>query len=373
MLLEMNISLKRGNFDLSTDLSVEDQNIGLFGCSGAGKSTILGLLAGTLIPQSGRIALDGKILFDSSKGIRVPREKRPIGAVLQHDGLIAGETVKESLSSSYERTLKLRRSLKLKYLVELLDIGHLLKQNLSLLSTGERNRVLLAKALLKTPSILLLDDFLATMGHYSHSVIPFLKRVQSELKLPVVYASHTLEDIAEFSERILVITNGRVICIGQIDDLLWDAGLRDKLGLHQFENRIQANICSHDYTMGCTLAKTYGIELVLPLRREFSPGMRVEIIISSNDIALSRNYLPGISIQNQINGQICALIASKNGVLVQVDCGTVLLAGITLKACRDMNLQEGDSVYCLVKTHSFSYRHNSAVESFRELSTVKNH
>ena len=85
MLLEMNVKLRRGHFDLATNLSISELSSGLFGKSGAGKSTVLGLIAGTIQPQSGHIVLDGKILFDSRKGIMMPREQRPVGAVLQAD------------------------------------------------------------------------------------------------------------------------------------------------------------------------------------------------------------------------------------------------------------------------------------------------
>ena len=85
MLLEMNVKLRRGHLDLITQLSMSDSSVGLFGKSGAGKSTVLGLIAGTIQPQSGHIVLDGKILFDSRKGIMMPREQRPVGAVLQAD------------------------------------------------------------------------------------------------------------------------------------------------------------------------------------------------------------------------------------------------------------------------------------------------
>jgi len=355
MLLEMNILMRRGNFGLTTNLSVHDESMGLIGRSGAGKSTILGLLAGTLMPESGRIVLDGKILFDSRKGIMVPREQRPIGAVLQDDRWQSDETVKDGLFLAYERTLKRRRSLKPKRLIEFLEIGHLLGQPMGHLSAGELQRVLLAKALLKSPALLLLDDPLPTMGYFANAVSPFLKRVRSELNLPLFYASHTLGDIVQFSDKIVVVAEGRAISVGLITELLKNGELIQKIGLGLIENNIPARVTAHDILDGCTLAKTYGIELVLPLRTELPLGSWVTVSIPANEIALSRTYLSGISIQNQVKGQVCALIPYGNGMLVQIDCGKTWLAGITLRACRDMNLQEGDTIYCLAKTQAFSY------------------
>lgn len=365
MLLEMNVSLRRGNFDLTADLSVQDENIGLLGRSGAGKSTMLGLLTGTMRPESGRIVLDGKTLFDSRKGIFIPREQRPVGAVLQNDTLHSGETVKECLSSAYERTLKQRRRFQPDHLIDFLHIGHLLNRPIASLSTGERQRVLLANALLKSPRLLLLDDPLATMGHdVSNVLTPFLKRVASELRLPLVYASQTLGDMLEFSEKVAVMDQGRVVRLGLLNDLLREVGMIQKIGLSQFENKMRATIIAHDIPNGCTLAETYGTELILPLRSDLAPDTSIAVTLSSNEIALSRGYIAGISMQNQIKGRICALIPAENGILVQIDCGNVWIAGISLKACQDMNLNEGDSVYCLAKTVAFSYRANTDPKSF---------
>ncbi|MGZ8225808.1 MAG: molybdenum ABC transporter ATP-binding protein [Methylococcaceae bacterium] len=284
---------------------------------------------------------------------------------MQQDNLASGETVKDALTSAYDRTLKQRRWIKLERLIDFLELGHLLKQPVDRLPSGERDRVLLAKALLKAPK-LLLDDLLASLGHFAHPVTPFLKRVQSELKLPVFYASHIFDDIIELSDKILVVEKGRIIRIDRIDSLLWKTGLIQSLGLNQSENKIRVNVCAHDYNTGCTLAKTYGIELVLPLRRELPIGSHAEVAVSANDIALSHDYLSGISIQ-KIKGRICTLIPSEQRMLVQIDCGNVLLVGITLRACQDMNFQEGDSIYCLVKTHAFSYQLDANTQSFRRL------
>ena len=122
MLLDMNVKLRRGHFDLTTQFSVHDTSVGLFGKSGAGKSTVLGLIAGTIQPQSGHISLNGKILFDSRKGIIMPREQRPVGAVLQIDCADSSETVRDNLNSAYHRTLKQRRLFKLDYLIGLLEL-----------------------------------------------------------------------------------------------------------------------------------------------------------------------------------------------------------------------------------------------------------
>jgi molybdate transport system ATP-binding protein len=368
MLLEMNVSLRRGNFDLTTHLAVSEASTGLFGTSGAGKSTLLGLIAGTLQPESGRIVLDGKTLFDSQKGIIVPREQRPIGSVLQQDSIQGGATVKDSLRAVYDRTLKQRRLFKPGRLVGLLELEGVLSQRADQLSAGERQRVALACALLKSPRLLLLDEPFAPLGHACKThLLPLLRRVSDEFGLPLLYASHSLGEILELTNQLIVLANGRVLRNGIFRDLAREESLRGYLGVRQIENVLSVTIHSHDAEAGCTFAKTYGTELALPLRPQLPVDSEVQLSIRSCDIALSRHYLTGISIQNQLKGRICALVPMGESVLVQIDCGSTLLAGITPRACQDMDLHEGDTVYCLAKTHSFCYLAESETAAVQRL------
>ncbi|MDD5321374.1 MAG: ATP-binding cassette domain-containing protein [Methylococcales bacterium] len=356
MLLEMNVKLRRGHFDLTTQLSISDSSVGLFGKSGAGKSTVLGLIAGTIQPQSGHIMLDGKILFDSRKGIVMPREQRPVGAVLQIDCVNSAETVRDNLTVVYNRTLKHRRIFKLDFIIELLELGPVLDHAIELLSAGERRRVALARSLLKSPRLLLLDETFAAIGNgYRRQLLPILKRLQNELGLPVLYASQSLCEILELTDRLIVLEQGKVLHKGSLLEVAKQQGMLRYLGIRRIDNNLPVIIHNHDYLSGCSLAHSFGLPLTLPLRPHLAVGSQTQVSIRANDIALSRSYISGISIQNQIRGRICALIPSGESLIVQVDCGGTLLAEITPGACRDMALQEGEDIYCLIKTHSITY------------------
>ncbi|TRW89632.1 molybdenum ABC transporter ATP-binding protein [Candidatus Methylobacter oryzae] len=356
MLLEMNVKLHRGHFNLTTQLSIGDTSVGLFGKSGAGKSTVLGLIAGTIQPQSGHIALDGKILFDSRKGIVMPREQRPVGAVLQLDCADAAETVRRNLTAVYNRTLKQRRIFKLNFLIGLLELEPILEHPIELLSAGERQRVALARSLLKSPRLLLLDETFAAIGNgYRMQLLPILKRLQNEVGLPVLYASQSLGEILELTDQLIVLEQGKVLHNGSLLEATRQQGILRYLGIRQIDNILPVTIGSHDYQAGYSLAHSFGLPITLPLRPHVAAGTQAQVSIRAKDIALSRSYIDGISIQNQIKGRICALIASGESMIVQVDCGTTLLAEITPGACRNMNLQEGEVVYCLIKTHSITY------------------
>jgi molybdate transport system ATP-binding protein len=356
MLLEMNVKLRRGHFDLTTQLSINESNVGLFGKSGAGKSTVLGLIAGTLQPQSGQIVLDGKILFDSRKGIMMPREQRPVGAVLQLDCVNSVGTVRDNLTDTYNRTLKQRRIFKLDYLIKLLELEPVLDHPIELLSAGERQRVALARSLLKSPRLLLLDETFAAIGNgYRIQLLPILKNLQQELGLPVLYASQSLGEILELTDRLIVLEQGKVLHKGSLLEVAKHQGMLRYLGIRQIDNILPVSIRSHDYLSGCSLALSFGLPLTLPLRPHLAIGSQTQVSIRAKDIALSRSYISGISIQNQIRGRICALIPSGESLIVQVDCGSTLLAEITPGACREMALQEGEDIYCLIKTHSITY------------------
>ena len=356
MLLEMSVKLRRGHLDLTTQLSINDSSVGLFGKSGAGKSTILGLIAGTIQPQSGHIVLDGKILFDSRKGIVMPREQRPVGAVLQVDCTHSAETIRDNLTSAFNRTLKHRRIFKLDYLIGLLELEPILDHPITLLSAGEHQRVALARSLLKSPRLLLLDETFAVIGNdYRIQLVPILKRLQEELGLPVLYASQSLGEILGLTDRLIVLEQGKVLHNGLLLDIAKQQGMLRYLGIRQIDNILSMTLRSHDTSSGCSLAHSFGLPLTLPLRTDLAVGSQTQVSIRANDIALSRNYISGISIQNQIKGRICALIPSGESLIVQVDCGGTLLAEITPGACRNMALQEGEDIYCLIKTRSITY------------------
>ncbi|MCK9606829.1 MAG: ATP-binding cassette domain-containing protein [Methylomonas sp.] len=356
MLLDINVKLRRGHFDLSTQISLENASAGLFGQSGAGKSTLLGLIAGTLQPQSGYIVLDGKILFDSRKGILVPREQRPIGAVLQTDSMPLAATVSEILHSIYRRCATRRRLFKPDYLIRLLELGPVLDQNIARLSAADRQRVMLARSLLKSPKMLLLDDTFAAIGNsYRMQLLPILKRLQAEFDLPALYASQSLREILQLTDKLIVLENGQILRSGPLREIARQQGILRYLGVRQIDNILPVHIRNHDYAAGYSLADSCGQPFNLPLRPQFTLGSQTQVSIRANDIALSHGFIEGISIQNQIKGRICALIPASDSVIVQVDCGCTLLVEITPGACTEMALREGTWIYCLIKTHAIVY------------------
>ncbi len=356
MLLDINVKLRRGHCDMTVQWSLDGGGAGLFGKSGSGKSTLMALIAGHLEPQCGYIVLDGEPLFDSRNAVALPSEQRPVGAVLQFDFDHSAESVRDRLSAVHCHTQHRRRLFKTDFLISLLELGPLLDYPVASLSAGERRRVALAQALLKSPKLLLLDDTFTAIGHgYRMQLLPILKRLQQEFNLGILYASESLGEILEFTDQLLILDQGKVLRSGSLRDVAKHQGVLRYLGIRQLDNILPVTIRDQDYEAGCSLADSFGLPLTLPLRPQLAVGSRTRVSIRANDIALSRRYIDGISIQNQIKGRICALISNGDSIIVQVDCGGTLLAEITPGACRSMALQEGDIVYCLIKTHAVVY------------------
>lgn len=226
---------------------------------------------------------------------------------MQIDCADSTETVHDNLTAAYNRTLKHRRIFKLDFLIELLELGPILNHVIELLSAGERQRVALARSLLKSPRLLLLDETFAAIGNgYRIQLLALLKRLQNELDLPVLYGSQSLGEILELTDRLIVLEQGKVLHNGSLLEVTKQRGMLRYLGIRQIDNILPVTIGSHDYVSGCSLAHSFGLPLTLPLRPHLAIGNQAQVSIRANDMALSRNYIDGISIQNQIKVRICA-------------------------------------------------------------------
>ena len=180
-------------------------------------------------------------------------------------------------------------------------------------------------------------------------------RLQNELGLLVLYASQSLGEILELTDKLSVLEQGKVLHKGSLLEIAKHQGMQRFLGIRQVDNILPVKILNHDNSSGYSLGHSFGLPLALTLRHHLAIGSQIQVSIRASDIALSRSYISSISIQNQLKGQICALIPSGESLIVQIDCGRTLLAEITPGACRDMALQEGADIYGLIKTHSIAY------------------
>ncbi|MDI1298053.1 molybdenum ABC transporter ATP-binding protein [Methylotenera sp.] len=212
-MIEIQARLKRKHFELDASLQLNQRVTAIFGPSGAGKSTLLSIIAGITQPDSGRIVIDGECLLDSQARINKPIHQRKIGLVFQDGRLFPHLTVERNLSYALNFTPVQNQQFQLKQIVELLEIGHLLKQRPHQLSGGEKQRVALGRALLSSPRLLMLDEPLASLDDRLKSqILPFLKLVSDEINIPMIYISHSKEEIMQITDNLVDIQFGKVNC-----------------------------------------------------------------------------------------------------------------------------------------------------------------
>jgi len=202
--------LRQGDFTLDAEFVAEGKVTALFGPSGSGKSTILRLIAGLLRPDSGRIVLNGRVVFDSAVGIDMPPRRRHVGLVFQDGLLFPHMSVRQNLlygawarrtapPAGFARTL------------EILGISHLLDRAPRSLSGGERQRVAIGRALMSDPAVLLMDEPVTAVDQERRAeILPYLETLTRASSAPLLYVSHAMTEVEKLADRIVYVRNGRV-------------------------------------------------------------------------------------------------------------------------------------------------------------------
>ena len=206
-MIQLAFRLRQGEFLLDIDESLNAGITALFGPSGAGKTTVLDAIAGLRTPQSGRIAVHDRVLFDAAARINLPPHGRHVGYVPQDVALFPHMDVRRNVL--YGR--RPGQKLSLETVAAMLEVGTLLERRVSDLSGGERQRVALARALMSAPELLLLDEPLAAVDvERRRRILPYLLRVRDELGIPVIYVSHDRVEVDQLADRVVMLDNGRV-------------------------------------------------------------------------------------------------------------------------------------------------------------------
>jgi molybdate transport system ATP-binding protein len=214
-MLRVDVSKRLGEFTVEASLASEGRVTGLFGASGAGKSSLINMIAGLLRPDRGVIAVDGETLDDTSAGLHVPVYRRRIGYVFQDARLFPHLDVRENLDYGRRMNRLTEQAALWRRVTELLDIGGLLDRRPGRLSGGERQRVALGRALLSQPRLLLLDEPLGSLDEErKEEILPYLVRLRDEAGIPMVYVSHDPSEMRKLATQIAIIRRGRVTAFG---------------------------------------------------------------------------------------------------------------------------------------------------------------
>ena len=355
-MLELAVRKQLGPFAFAADVALPSAGVvALFGRSGAGKTTLVNMLAGLLRPDSGRIAVAGRVLFDSAAGIDLPPERRRIGYVFQEGRLFPHLEVRSNLLYGHRRIPPAERAIKLPEIVDLLGIGHLLSRRPANLSGGEKQRVAIGRALLSNPRLLLLDEPLAALDAARKAeVMPFIERLRDELGLPIVYVSHDPMEVLRLADRILLLDQGRVAAAGPVSEVFSRPELQRLIGAEEAGTVLSARVAAHDAAYGLSRLDfgDGGILWVPDIGAAIGSNLRLRI--RARDVSLAREKPRETSVLNNLPARIVAIHPAEGpyrDVEMQTS-GAPLWARITARSVAELQLAVGAEVCAMVKAVS---------------------
>jgi len=352
-MLELAVRKRLGDFSIDVNIDCETSGIvAFFGRSGAGKTSLVNMLAGLLRPDAGRIAVDGQVLFDAGQGVDLPPERRRLGYVFQEGRLFPHLSVRGNLIYGLRRAPAAERHTEFDQIVDLLGLEGLVERRPHDLSGGEKQRVALGRALLANPRLLLMDEPLAALDQpRKDEVLPFIERLRDELAIPIVYVSHSMQEIVRLADTLVLISDGRVVATGPLDELTSRLDLRPLTGRYEAGSVIAARVAGHDSEHGLT-ELVFGGGTLQVAQLDLAPGSEIRVRIRARDVALALEPPRRTSILNVLAGKVRDIGAEAGpqvDVLLDVG-GTTLWARVTARSREDLALEPGRQVFALIKS-----------------------
>lgn len=340
------------DFELHVELHAPAGITILFGASGAGKTTVLNCLSGLLKPDSGRIAVGGRQLFGDSVNLS-PQERR-VGYVFQDLALFPHLTVEKNVQYGLAGLPEPERDRRTRELLESFRIPQLRSRRPREISGGERQRVALARALVTDPCLLLLDEPMAALDAVTKSkIIEDLRAWNEAHRIPILYVTHSREEVFALGERVLVLERGRIVAQGTPHEVVTAPRQETVAQLAGFENILDATVIAENESRGTMTCHLTGseVELETPLVHA-GVGCSLRVGIRAGDILLAGKPPEGLSARNVIPARMVSLIQRDVVVVARVNCGVDLEVHLTLAARDALHLQPGRDVWLVVKTYS---------------------
>jgi len=347
MHLEVDIEKKFVDFQCRMAFSLNSEKCGVFGQSGSGKTTLMHMLAGLLQPDRGVIKLNGTTLFDRENGIDLPPEARRVGVVFQHAHLFPHMSVKKNLFYGLNRIAPNERNIDPEQLIGILQVEQLLDRDVAKLSGGERQRVALGRTILACPHLILLDEPLAGLdGTLKYQIIPHLRRVFAEFSIPMLFISHSLQEMRMMTEQVLVMEGGLII-----NQLATEELARTSLGSG---GRGYTNLLNLEAPadLGRLLSYRWGeITLMLLKSHITSAG---QFALNSRDILLFKKHPEATSARNMLPCIVRKTYQTDWLVGVELECqGNTLIAEIVPQSLEEMDIRPGSELVAAFKASAF--------------------
>jgi molybdate transport system ATP-binding protein len=345
MSVEVRLRHRFASFTLDVAFKAERARVtALFGPSGAGKTSVINAIAGLFRPEHGRIVIEGRVVLDTDAGVFVPARARRTGYVFQDSRLFPHMSVENNLRFGLRRAPAPMDENAIEHIVEMLGLTHLLARSPAALSGGEKGRVALGRALLSSPDILLLDEPLAALDAARRAeILPYLERLRDETKLPMVYVSHSVDEVARMADEVVMLREGRVTAQGSVFDLL--TRLEDGIGGMGavLDTRVESH--GEDLSvLGFDRGQLYVPRVSRPV------GARVRVRLRAEDILIAREEPRAISANNILPATVSAIRFGAQ-TDVQIAMGPArLVARITRASAKRLELAPGMAVFAIVKS-----------------------
>lgn len=339
-------------FALDIDLTLPGRGVtALFGPSGSGKTTALRCVAGLIRASEGQLIVGNDIWQDESRGVFLPTHRRPLGMVFQEASLFPHLTVQGNLKYGMKRAGATSASVGREIIVGMLGIGGLLDRMPSTLSGGERQRVALARALLTRPKLLLMDEPLAALDlKRKLEILPYLERLRDHLDIPIIYVSHSPDEVARLADHLVLMENGRVVASGAIGETLARIDLPSAFA---DDAGVVLDVIVAEHEADDLTRLIFGGGDILVSRRPEPVGQRLRCRIHARNVSLAVDRHADTSILNILPATVAALARTDTPghVLVQLALrdGSPLLARITERSRRQLEIVDGAKVWAQVK------------------------
>ncbi len=350
--VDFHYALKRADFSLDVTLKIPLRGItGIFGASGSGKTTLLRCLAGLETPTSGRLTIDGDCWQDSTKRQSLAIHERQIGYVFQEPRLFSHLNVRGNLEYGQRRAQDSNNGVDFKQIISLLGLNNLLHRASGELSGGEAQRVAIARALLRAPRLVLMDEPLAALDRVrKDEIMPFLDHLHAELAVPILYVSHSIEEVCRLCDHLIVMDQGKVLAEGEIQSVLVDLNLPLLAG-EEAGSVVESTVESYDTKYDLTRLKFSGGTLLVP-GKFGGRDTKLRLRIRANDVSLCRSRPKDSTILNIIPITVDQIHIDEGPyALVRLRAGNDLLtARLTRRSCDELGLESGDSLLAQIKS-----------------------
>jgi len=346
MSLEVFLQQRLGAFELDIAFTTKGQVTALFGPSGAGKSSVVAAIAGLSKPRQGRIVVGERVVFEAGKTFISP-EQRQIAVVFQDARLFPHMDVEANLRFGWRRAARKADAGTIEHVIALLGLEKILKRRPRGLSGGEKSRVALGRALLASPDMLLLDEPLAALDQARREeILPYLEKLARETKLPLLYVSHQVDEVARLADEIVVLENGRVKAQGPVFEMLTDVNA--VTGVPPLGAVFDALVSEHQ-SDGLSRLSFDGGALFVP-RLAQAAGAKLRVRLRAEDIMLALSEPSGISANNVLGCTVRDIRSFGDHADVQLLCGSTRLVSRITEASRvRLKLEIGMKLYGVVK------------------------